>query len=327
MRRFLLISVIVIAGCNQFDGDKSSVRDEATKIPPASGIVYRNPRVYNVDYSFEMFPDPNKIDRAKDLKLWIPIPREWESQKAVKIISVEPEPHAEYTDPEHGNPMLFWDFGKEPERPSYLVRMRFRMEVFSIHVEVDPDKIGSYDRTSKEYRLYTRSTPTVSITPKIEQMAREVVGDEKNPYLRAKRISEFVVKKVLRQRVKPTAGGHGLLTLFKSVVKDEKTGEEHFLGGCGKRSALFVALCRTMGIPARSISGFSGLRSVVNEEQLKPLYKWESTVLPNGLSGAQHFGEMGVHVWSEFYVPNYGWIPRLALHGKSKSNTSINRQV
>ena len=53
------------------------------------GLIYRNPRVYNIEYSFEMFPDPNKIDRTKDLKLWIPIPREWDSQKAVKIISVE----------------------------------------------------------------------------------------------------------------------------------------------------------------------------------------------------------------------------------------------
>ena len=76
MRRLLLILVIVIAGCSQNGGDKSSIRDEVTKTPPASGIVYRNPRVYKVDYSFEMFPDPNKVDRTKDLKLWVPIPRE-----------------------------------------------------------------------------------------------------------------------------------------------------------------------------------------------------------------------------------------------------------
>ena len=86
----------------------------------ASGLMYRNPRVYNVDYSFELFPDPAKIDRAKDLKLWIPIPREWDSQKAVKIISVEPPPHADYVDPEHGNRMFFWDFSIS--RASALVR-------------------------------------------------------------------------------------------------------------------------------------------------------------------------------------------------------------
>lgn len=72
----------------------------------AAGIIYRNPRVYNVDYSFELVLDPNKINRAKDLKLWLPIPREWDSQKAVKIISVEPEPHAKYEDPEYGKERL-----------------------------------------------------------------------------------------------------------------------------------------------------------------------------------------------------------------------------
>ncbi|MFO8146721.1 MAG: hypothetical protein R6U03_04970, partial [Gillisia sp.] len=76
----------------------------------SSKITYRNPRVYNVDFSFELFPDAAKIDRTKDLKLWIPKPGDWDSQKGVKIISVQPPPHAEYEDPEHGNRIFFWDF-------------------------------------------------------------------------------------------------------------------------------------------------------------------------------------------------------------------------
>jgi hypothetical protein len=41
----------------------------------SSGIVYRNPRVYNVDYTFELCSDKDSIDPSKDLKLWIPVPR------------------------------------------------------------------------------------------------------------------------------------------------------------------------------------------------------------------------------------------------------------
>jgi hypothetical protein len=180
MRRLLLIFVIVIAGCNQHGGDKSYVRKEATKTPPASGIVYSNPRVYNVDYSFEMSPDPDKIDRSKDLKLWVPIPREWDSQKAVKIVSVEPEPHAKYVDPDYGNPMFFWDFGKMPEQTTYKANIRFRLESYDIDTEVDPELVGSYDKTSKEYAVYTRSTHTIHITPKIKELAQEAVGDDKS---------------------------------------------------------------------------------------------------------------------------------------------------
>jgi len=191
MRKSLLI-LTIIAGCNQFGGDQSSARNEAVKAPPAPGILYRNPRVYNVDYSFEMVPDPNNIDRAKDLKVWLNIPREWESQKAVKIISVQPEPHARYVDPEYGNPMLFWDFGKESEQSCYKVDIKFRLESYDVSVEIDPNRVGSYDKTSKEYALYTRSTRTIHITPKIIQLAQDAIGDETNPYLQAKRIVEFV---------------------------------------------------------------------------------------------------------------------------------------
>jgi hypothetical protein len=115
------------------DGNKiigKYTADQDCEIDPGSKgsilwIREWNPRVYNVEYSFEMFPDPNKIDRAKDLKLWIPIPQEWESQKTVKIIYVEPEPHAKFTDPEFGNLMFFWDFGKEPEKLKILCLSRY----------------------------------------------------------------------------------------------------------------------------------------------------------------------------------------------------------
>jgi len=315
MRRLLLILVILIAGCNQYGGDKSSVRDQANKTPRVSGIVYSNPRVYNVDYSFEMVPDPNNIDRAKDLKLWIPIPREWDSQKAVKIISVQPEPHARYVDPEHGNPMLFWDFGKEPEQSTYKVDVKFRLETYEIHSEIDPERIGSYDKTGDEYALYTLSTHTNCITPKVKELARIAIGDEKNPYLQAKRIFEFVRKKI-HFKIYRLERGAGIKCLLDYPVIDEETGEEYYEGLCSEYSALFIALCRATGIPARSFVGSVGWRPWLGKAQnLKPFLDIETKLSPDGLAGAQHYG-LVPHVWAEFYVPNYGWIPVDATWGR-----------
>jgi len=315
MKRLLLILVIVIAGCNQYGGDKSSVRDEATKTPPVSGIVYSNSRVYNVDYSFEMVPDPNKIDRAKDLKLWLPVPREWDSQKGVKIISVQPEPHARYVDPEYGNPMLFWDFGKEPEQSCYKVDIKFRLESYDIKVEVDPNRVGSYDKTSEEYTLYTRSTHTIHITPKIREMAREAVGDETNPYLQAKRILEFVRKK-MHYKILDLERGRGIKCLLDYPVIDEKTGQEYYQGCCSQFTALMVALCRAVGIPARCVAGYVGRNPWVDPNDVKARYPFETTLSREGLAATQLYGGLGSHMWGEFLIPNYGWIPTDPMSGK-----------
>jgi len=307
VKKSLLVSIIVLAGCNQYSFGQSSAKNEAENAPAAAGIVYRNPRVYNVDYSFEMVPDPNNIDRAKDLKVWIPIPREWESQKGVKIISVEPEPHARYVDPEYGNPMLFWDFGKEPEQASYKVDIKFRLESYDVSVEVDPNRVGSYDKTSKEYTLYTQSTHTIHITPKIRELAQEAVGDETNPYLQAERIVKFVYKKI-NFKVLDYERGRGTDVLLAYPVTDEKTGQEYYEGVCSQYSAFMVALCRAVGIPARCVSGYIGWYPWIEPDQVKN-YPFETKLSPGGLAATQHYTELGPHMWSEFLIPNYGWIP------------------
>ena len=251
---------------------------ESTK----SGVNYRNPRAYDIKHSVELLPDPSKIDRSKDLKLWVPIPREWDSQKAVKIISVEPAPHGRYYDPEYGNSMLFWDFGKEPERPSYKVNIRYRLEQYKAYIDIDPNRIGPYDRRSKDYILYTRSTPTITITNKVKEIAKIAIGNERNPYLQAKRILKFVQSKMLyidRRRER----GSSISSILDFPVIDERTGEEYYEGRCHEYSNLFVAICRAIGIPARTVTAL----------EIRPPRR--------RLSGG--------HGWAEIYLPDYGWIP------------------
>lgn len=286
----------------------TQVGDDNDAAIDQAGVIYRSPQVYNVDYSFELFPDPKRIDRTKDLKLWIPVPREWDSQKAVKIISVQPPPLAEYEDPEHGNRMLFWDFGREPEKPSYRVDIKFRLESYEVHAEIDPERVGSYDKTSKEYALYTRSEHTICITPEIEQMTREAVGDEKNPYMQAERIFKFVRKKV-RYKMHRLERGVGTKVLLNFPVKDEKTGEEYYEGACDQQHMLFIALCRAVGIPARAVVGFVGWDPWTKEEDIGLFLPIELNLSPEGLAGTQHYTATGLHVWAEFYLEGYGWIP------------------
>jgi transglutaminase-like putative cysteine protease len=268
-----------------------------------------------VEYTFELCPEPDSINREKDLKLWLPVPGEWDSQRAVKIISAQPPPHAEYTDPELGNRMFFWDFGKEPEKPIYSVSLNYRLESFEFRAEIDPDRVGSYDKTSDTFTLYTRSTEHIKIIPEVEALALEAIGDEKNPYLQAKRIFDFVVKK-MKYKLLRCDKGAGIDVLLDSATIDEQTGEQYFEGACDQHTEFFVALCRAVGVPARGVTGMPGWGPWIKKEDLKLQSQWHTKLSPDGLAAARIYGPMGGHRWAEFYLPNYGWIPVDATWGK-----------
>jgi len=291
------------------------------------GIVYRNPRVYNVEYTFEMFPDPNRVDPDKDLKLWIPIPREWDSQKAVKIILVEPEPDAKYVDPEYGNPMLFWDFGKDPERLSYKVHVKYRLEQYDVHSNIDPNQIGNYDKTSRDYMLYTRSTNTVTITDKVRELAKTAVGDEKNPYMQVKRIYEFVRDKMYYGRPAGLGWNRSVKDILDRPVIDPKTDQERYAGICWDQSMVFVALCRASGIPARNVIAWweqNPWRRPTPEKPEMTVYFSEYSV--DGLAFSTK-GTLGGHGWAEVFLPNYGWVPVDPTFGRVGYSNVNNRVV
>jgi hypothetical protein len=309
-RFIVFVSMLIFNASISFSKDiKLSGYSSPDKMT-STKVIYRNPQVMNVEYSFELAPDPEKIERSKDLKLWIPIPREWESQKGVKIVSVEPPAHAEYQDPEHGNHMLFWDFGKEPEKPSYKVYIKFRLESYETRGVVDPERIGSYDKSSEEYVFYTRSSHTIHILPKIKELAKEAVGNEKNPYRQAMLIHQFVRKRMRHSIIGFDKGKRGIGPMLDDPIINEKTGDELYKGTCSENSAFFIALCRAIGIPARAVVGFVGWKPGVMEGNLKRHLPSEFEVSPLGLAGTQDYFPCSPHQWAEFYIPNYGWIPR-----------------
>lgn len=277
-------------------------------------ITYQNPRVYNLNISFEMKPDYSLIDRDKDLKLWMPLPREWDSQKNVQIISVEPDPHSQFTDPEHGNTILYWDFGKYPEKPVLKAKIQARLLSYSINAEIDTSLIKPYDTTTREYKLYTQSGFTIHITPKIKELAYKATGNATNPYTQAEQIMKFVHNKI---RYDPdlrfTQGFEGSLDhMLSNPVRDETSGEEYFVGDCTHYSALFIAMCRSLGIPARCVCGRIGWNPFFEKRDTDTFAESDTTDL--GFAGNEYNG-LGIHTWSEFYLQEIGWIPVDAQSG------------
>jgi hypothetical protein len=109
--------------------------------------------------------------------------------------------------------------------------------------------------------------------------------------------------------------GVGIDVLLKHAKINKESGEQYYEGACGQFHALFIALCRANGIPARPISGFIQGATDIKEQGLKVYVPIEFELSPQGLAGTQHYfkGKNGVsalpHIWAEFYCQGYGWIP------------------
>jgi len=140
---------------------------------------------------------------------------------------------------------------------------------------VEARTAGNYDKSSELYRQYTRSEKFIeSDHPKISSIAREVVGSVSDPYNASFSIFRWVNRNINYSG--PHAESFGALWALQNLR-----------GDCTEHAYLFVAMCRSIGIPARCIDGLSNSSMVRSKDFL--------------------WGNIG-HDWAEVFFPSYGWI-------------------
>lgn len=209
------------------------------------------------------------------LQVWLPLPVEIESQTNISVLSLEPE------DDVISGPVTTGTIGEVYfEIPLDEVTSEYVNTSVEVAVttsprinNVNPDLISGYDTSSMLYQRYTHSQPNINVTPEIVELAHEIVGDEKNPYKKAKLIYNYILNTLPYSNVP-----HSHLTAMN--ISESDFVHETGFGDCGTQSVYFSALCRAVGIPARAPGGY----------QIVP-------------------GHQGTHFWAEFYLPEYGWIP------------------
>jgi transglutaminase-like putative cysteine protease len=129
---------------------------------------------------------------------------------------------------------------------------------------------------------------------RVQQFGVEIAGQDGNWFYRADRISEF-----LRKNYKYDAA-----SFYKDDGSDKEstsTFVEDFLfvkkrGNCRHFATAFAVLCRSQGIPARIVTGYS----------------------PGELNKTTGFYEIkgkNAHVWAEIYMPYWNWVPFDATPG------------
>ncbi|MEK6904258.1 MAG: transglutaminase domain-containing protein [Nanoarchaeota archaeon] len=119
---------------------------------------------------------------------------------------------------------------------------------------------------------YTRPTEFIDINEDIEEKAREIAGSDDDLYRVAFKIAEWIKNNV----------EYSLTTLTAEAVYPSSWVLENKKGVCDELTNLFISMLRSLGVPARFISG-----TVYSNTDYK----------------------FGNHGWAEVYFPGYGWVP------------------
>lgn len=240
--------------------------------PAKPSKPYINPIEFQGHVAIDIPRD--KLPKAGTVELWIPLPLATASQKWPRVISLSPEKYLT-TVPRLDGDIAFahFAFPMEELKEDLAVAVDFSFAHYQQRFSVDPAKVLPYDTSSAEYQQYTRSHANITVSPEIRETARRIVGAETNPYLAAQKIYRHIVDNVWYSLVPH-------LTVQMLGIPESVYVQTQGHGDCGAQSMYFSALCRSLGIPARTTGGF----------QVIP--RWA-----------------GPHFWAEFYLEGYGWVP------------------
>ena len=241
--------------------------------PPRNQGPYGDPVVFDMIQRFSL--PAELLPKAGTMRVWVPAPIESGSQSDVAILSIEPAQYIRsWPDTSADIGLAYLEIPLADVKGDQLnITTRFRFTQHEVRFVIDPSRVKAYNTSDPEYLHYTASGKNIAVTPGINKKAIEIVGNETNPYLQAKKIYWHIMDTLPYSHVPH-------LMLETAGIPESTYVLETGFGDCGAQSMYFAALCRALGIPSRATGGF----------QLVP-------------------GLEGTHFWAEYYLEGYGWIP------------------
>jgi Transglutaminase-like superfamily len=223
---------------------------------------------------------PNEVPDGEIVRCWLPFPREGHSRQTdIKLLSVNSK---EYIIADNENLQRTIYFEKtahkdESTKFNIVFEVTNYAQLFNlnpglpIQSQAEAGKILPYNKDSEEYKTFTSERePHIVFTDQIKKLSEKIIGEEKNPYFKAKKIFEWISSNI------PWAGAREYSTIEN--ISNYCILNKH--GDCGIKSLLFITLCRYNGIPA----------------------KWQSGWM-------LHPGSVNLHDWTEIYFEGFGWVP------------------
>lgn len=232
-----------------------------------ASIAFAKERQGEVTIQFNL----NAPADAKEVRLWVPYPVSDENQDIWDIkVNGNFSSSGVYREGENGNIALYaeWNGPSKERTLTYSFKVK-RKEV----VKKDfPKKELAFSK--EEFKQYLKATSLGPTTGKVKELADKITKGKKTNLSKSRAIYDWIVNNMHRD---PNIKGCGFGEVEKLIVS---------LGGkCGDIHSVFVALSRSVGVPAREIFG---IRMAKGKE--------------GDITKSQH-------CWAEFYMPGYGWVP------------------
>lgn len=223
---------------------------------------------HSVTYRFVIDVPYNEALKDDTLRVWMPLPMSTSRQSDVKVLNTFPAKHVlSSPDRSYHNTIYMEQPVTEGKITHFEATVSFTNKGQYFSPEYILRNIKPYDKNSELYRKYTATEAPHIIH---SDLAREIVGNENNPYRQSELVYDYIINRY------PWAGAREYSTIpcIPQYVLDEGHGD------CGQVSLLYISLMRSLGVPAR----------------------WESGWM-------LHPGETNLHDWAEVYFEGVGWVP------------------
>jgi transglutaminase-like putative cysteine protease len=164
---------------------------------------------------------------------------------------------------------------KRPSQTSFVIEENSRLLANSEFLKVYEKISFPIKDLDSAYAPYLEPREIIDINEPIKQQAADLLQGEDDLYLATSKIALWVEDNV----------EYNITTLTAEATQKASWVMENRQGVCDEITSLFIAMCRSVGIPARFVTGIA--YSNVNLQN-------------NG---------WGPHGWAEVYFPGVGWVP------------------
>jgi len=223
-------------------GGSMEVRTARGASPPAVFEIAGRPgtktlgvkRSYTISYSVDV--KAGKAETPNTLYLWVPHPAVSSSQRNMELMQSSMDPFIESY-----RGVSLYKIDNMAANSETQIRLSWKVDVYSVETTVQPQSIRA-DAHSPMSESYTQNiAPLPSDDSRIKDQVAAILGRERNPYIKAQRIYEWMTGGTLAWESQIEGD------IF-TVLQTKRT--DAYLG-----ALLYCTLLRSAGVPCQPVAG------------------------------------------------------------------------